>query len=500
MNARSWIVGSLPDCDIRVESPTVSGRHCRLAQHGEGFMIEDLHSSNGTFVGDERITGSCIVRRGDPVTLGRNTPLPWPALATSLSIGRLGDNDLVIPMDTISGHHARLEVDGSQVFLVDLGSTNGTAINDPLNKITRAALRPIDVVFLGTHRVAASDLLAALVADRPRHATVLEQQRPEQLEKGSPPRNVAAAPALADANSTPWPASMRSPSAWAWGIALSLVSLAVIFGGQRMLRTRGGGDAETTSTLPPTSQGDPEPPTAPSRDEPLGGGKTDADLKRAPPDEKVVRQSEEGVVLIGLRIDRQLALGAKSSDATWHNLAVGWACRPDAVICPTSVLDRLDNLRKKNGGGGESPVVCTPTQTIAVLSHKAGRGDADGFSVATLEAPLDGACGVPADAVASTPILGQKLALLSGSSKNDDPQTIVRRLLILTVDRVQRSQDKSPKMFHCRCLEKAGDTIGSPVFDASGRVVGCVQSAAQDIREIQVIPLARLTSLFKTSP
>src|SRR2546423_365606 len=99
MAERSWTVGSLPDCDIRVENSAVSGNHCRLTQRGESLLIEDLNSTNGTFVAGERMTGPRLVRRGDPVTLGRNLPLPWPPIVRSITIGRLPDNDIVMPLD-----------------------------------------------------------------------------------------------------------------------------------------------------------------------------------------------------------------------------------------------------------------------------------------------------------------------------------------------------------------------------------------------------------------
>ena len=55
----------------------------------------------------------------------------------------------MIPLDAVSGEHARLEREGDRIFLVDLGSTNGTAINDPLNKIRRTVLRATDAVSWG---------------------------------------------------------------------------------------------------------------------------------------------------------------------------------------------------------------------------------------------------------------------------------------------------------------------------------------------------------------
>ena len=138
MKERTWTIGSLPDCDIRVDSPTVSGRHCRLTPAGQTFVLEDLASTNGTFVAGERIDSPREVRRGEAITLGQNTPMPWPNLC-SITVGRLPDNDVVVPLDMVSGHHARLEREGNRVFLVDLESRNGTSLNDPLKKITRRA-------------------------------------------------------------------------------------------------------------------------------------------------------------------------------------------------------------------------------------------------------------------------------------------------------------------------------------------------------------------------
>lgn len=45
-------------------------------------------------------------------------------------IGRSPGADIVIPDDFVSGRHARLFPSGAQVVLEDLGSTNGTVLND----------------------------------------------------------------------------------------------------------------------------------------------------------------------------------------------------------------------------------------------------------------------------------------------------------------------------------------------------------------------------------
>jgi ABC-type multidrug transport system ATPase subunit len=50
-------VGRMPDSDIRIDSPIVSRRHARLVREAGGAVLEDLRSTNGTFVNGERVVG-----------------------------------------------------------------------------------------------------------------------------------------------------------------------------------------------------------------------------------------------------------------------------------------------------------------------------------------------------------------------------------------------------------------------------------------------------------
>ncbi|MCU0233529.1 MAG: sigma 54-interacting transcriptional regulator [Thermoanaerobaculales bacterium] len=51
----SHLLGSAPSTDIRVAHPTVSRRHARITCAADGVTVEDLGSTNGTFVGEQRI-------------------------------------------------------------------------------------------------------------------------------------------------------------------------------------------------------------------------------------------------------------------------------------------------------------------------------------------------------------------------------------------------------------------------------------------------------------
>jgi hypothetical protein len=49
-------VGRLPECDITVVDPNVSRRHAEIQSRGDGFVVVDLGSTNGTRVNGVRVT------------------------------------------------------------------------------------------------------------------------------------------------------------------------------------------------------------------------------------------------------------------------------------------------------------------------------------------------------------------------------------------------------------------------------------------------------------
>jgi len=57
---RPCVVGSAPEVDVRLASPEVSRLHARLEPCDDGLWIEDLASTNGTFVDGVRVRAARI--------------------------------------------------------------------------------------------------------------------------------------------------------------------------------------------------------------------------------------------------------------------------------------------------------------------------------------------------------------------------------------------------------------------------------------------------------
>src|SRR5690349_16372990 len=186
---RELLLGrAAPNLDGRLgDDPVLSRRHARLVRTPDGDLtVEDLGSSNGTFVNGIPVEGSRVLRIGDVLRLGTTelavtdpngeviaptkagelsvtrVPVPkevvvisGPAEGMHLTIGdelvlgraqqgdgRLGDDP------ELSRRHARIHIDDGRVTVEDLGSANGTFVNGERIAEPRA-LEPGDSVRVG---------------------------------------------------------------------------------------------------------------------------------------------------------------------------------------------------------------------------------------------------------------------------------------------------------------------------------------------------------------
>jgi pSer/pThr/pTyr-binding forkhead associated (FHA) protein len=63
--------------DIVINDPEVSRHHCRLTRTPTGYTLEDLGSTNGSFVNGQRLTGARQLVNGDMIGLGETVTLVY---------------------------------------------------------------------------------------------------------------------------------------------------------------------------------------------------------------------------------------------------------------------------------------------------------------------------------------------------------------------------------------------------------------------------------------
>jgi pSer/pThr/pTyr-binding forkhead associated (FHA) protein len=65
------IIGRDPLCNCAIADETVSSRHARLSYHHNQWWLEDLNSTNGTFLNDDRVFTPTVVISGDEIRCGQ---------------------------------------------------------------------------------------------------------------------------------------------------------------------------------------------------------------------------------------------------------------------------------------------------------------------------------------------------------------------------------------------------------------------------------------------
>jgi len=190
------LVGSAPGCDVRLDAPGIAPRHCELVTEGGQTRVRPLTETAPTVLNGKQVTGEAVLKVGDlllfakvgcrVVAAPRAPQAPPPvaepetddpghtrvrmampkyllrgvsgptfgkvyAMVGTIGVGRSSDNDICIPIDEISRQHARLQSAGGGIVVEDLGSANGTFVNDQ-RVHTGTLLKPGDEVRFDTVR------------------------------------------------------------------------------------------------------------------------------------------------------------------------------------------------------------------------------------------------------------------------------------------------------------------------------------------------------------
>jgi hypothetical protein len=67
--------------DVVISDAEVSRKHARVSLQAGGYVLEDLGSTNGTFVNGQRLMGPHALRPGETIMFGENVSLSFEAVA-----------------------------------------------------------------------------------------------------------------------------------------------------------------------------------------------------------------------------------------------------------------------------------------------------------------------------------------------------------------------------------------------------------------------------------
>lgn len=181
------------DFELPEEWSTISRRHCKVEVNDRQITIYDLESANGTFVEEVLLNSGAFKTVRDEVhlTLGKgsdavscmvriastekapshtsgsskgNTLISRLGDSKELIIGRSETCDLVLTDSKVSRRHARFFQRGGKYFIEDLGSTNGTYVNN--ERITGVKeLQSTDTLFIGLHALKLKDVARNLSSE-----------------------------------------------------------------------------------------------------------------------------------------------------------------------------------------------------------------------------------------------------------------------------------------------------------------------------------------------
>jgi pSer/pThr/pTyr-binding forkhead associated (FHA) protein len=74
------IIGRDSSNSVAINDAEISRKHSRLSFQGGKYVLEDLGSTNGTFVNGQRLAGPVVLKPGDVVSLGEQIVLMYDAI------------------------------------------------------------------------------------------------------------------------------------------------------------------------------------------------------------------------------------------------------------------------------------------------------------------------------------------------------------------------------------------------------------------------------------
>jgi len=119
------VIGRVAECDLTLNSRKASRRHAEVRYEGEQVLIEDLGSTNGTFVNGERLRRPRVLQPGDRIHIGGST-ITFCHVNAQLAPSVAGDGD--DPAATVQFKEPPLAAARDEAFRGNLSQVPASAV------------------------------------------------------------------------------------------------------------------------------------------------------------------------------------------------------------------------------------------------------------------------------------------------------------------------------------------------------------------------------------
>ncbi|MBA4191364.1 MAG: hypothetical protein C0467_25570 [Planctomycetaceae bacterium] len=125
-----FLIGRATECHLRPASTAVSLRHCVIEEREGHAFIQDLGSTNGTFLNDDRLTSDCPLRDGDELCVGplrflvsSDSPIRIVEEPVGTPSGTKGENETIV--------NGELRAEDDTIVNGELRAEDDTVVNNP---------------------------------------------------------------------------------------------------------------------------------------------------------------------------------------------------------------------------------------------------------------------------------------------------------------------------------------------------------------------------------
>lgn len=121
------VLGRGPDCGFPLQDLSVSWQHARITpQGGDDYVLEDLHSTNGTLVNGQPVTAPRLLRDGEKIVVG-GTVLRF-TLADAVDIDFQSEVAMLVGTDPLTGLESKRLFDEALEFALQTARETRTSL------------------------------------------------------------------------------------------------------------------------------------------------------------------------------------------------------------------------------------------------------------------------------------------------------------------------------------------------------------------------------------